>query len=327
MKKGIRIFLIILGCVIVIVAAGATYLLLAMPRVKNAEDVSISATPEMVERGSYLANHVSDCMGCHTPRDWNRFNGPLYEDSTGAGGLAFDKNFGVPGVVYAKNITPYNLDSWTDGEILRALTVGVNKDGKPLFPLMPYQHFASMQRSDLYAIIAYLRTLPSVKKDIPASQVDFPLNFILHTIPHDVTLTDEIKFDSHLQRGAYLVNAAGCSDCHTPRDDKGNYLAAMNFAGGNSFRLPSGTVYTANITPDSATGIGKITREAFIARFKFYNDSNYQANTVGPRSFNTVMPWVAFSKMTEDDLADIYLYLKSLKPINHEVIKFMPNKD
>jgi hypothetical protein len=96
------------------------------------------------------------------------------------GGEMFDKTVAnIPGVLYAKNITPAGIGDWTDGEILRAITVGVNKKGEALFPLMAYNRFRHMSQEDLYSIIAYLRTLKPIENKIPERTLDFPLNFIV----------------------------------------------------------------------------------------------------------------------------------------------------
>lgn len=83
----------------------------------------------MIARGKYLANHVAVCMDCHSTRKWNKYSGPMDENAQGAGGEIFDQNMGFPGKFISPNITPYALREWTDGEIFRAITSGVNKDG------------------------------------------------------------------------------------------------------------------------------------------------------------------------------------------------------
>ena len=72
-----------------------------------------------------------------------------------------------PGAVYSKNITPAAIGSWTDGELLRAVTQGVSKDGSPLFPVMPYPHFGSMSEDDMHAVVAYIRTLKAIESPAP----------------------------------------------------------------------------------------------------------------------------------------------------------------
>src|SRR5688572_2713750 len=114
----------------------------------NTEEIS-TATPadtedsvkKMVDRGRYLANYVSLCIDCHSQRDFNQFSGPLVPGTEGMGGEVFNEKLGIPGVLYAKNITPdtaNGIGNWSDDEVARAITRGIAKDGDTLFPLMPY---------------------------------------------------------------------------------------------------------------------------------------------------------------------------------------------
>ena len=121
----------------------------------------------MIALGKYLANHEAVCLDCHSQLDYSLFAGPVKHGTFGAGGEKFGKELGFPGTIYSKNITAYSLNKWTDGEILRGITAGVNKDGKALFTLMPYHAYGKMDKQDVYSIIAYLRTLPAIKNEAP----------------------------------------------------------------------------------------------------------------------------------------------------------------
>src|SRR5690606_18891685 len=125
------------------------------------------------ERGKYLANSVALCVDCHSTRDWSRFAGPMLPDSIGGGGEVFDQQLGFPGRWYAANITPYALGDWTDGEVYHAITTGVNKKGKALFPIMGYHRFGKMDEEDIKSIVAYIRTFAPVERIIPEGQPDF----------------------------------------------------------------------------------------------------------------------------------------------------------
>jgi hypothetical protein len=227
---------------------------------------------------------------------------------------------GFPGVFYSKNITPYGLKDWTDGEIYRAITTGVNKDNKALFPLMPYQHYGTMDNEDLFSIIAYVRSLPSVKNDVQEREVDFPFSLILQTIPKKAAPAARPDPSDSVAYGKYLVNAAGCVDCHT-KFEKGQFVAGTEFGGSREFELPGGTLRSANISPD-ATGIGYWSKEKFIRAFKQYQDSTYKSPKLAMTDYNTIMPWIMYASMTESDLSSIYQYLRTVTPIHNEVTKF-----
>lgn len=313
--KALKIIGIVLLVLIVCVSAAGIYLKTALPDTGPAPDIKVERTPERIARGAYLAHHVAVCMDCHSTREWNFYSGPMAATNQGGGGESFKKEMGFPGNFYAPNITPYALESWTDGEIFRAITTGVTKDGGALFPLMAYHRFGRMDQEDVVSIIAYIRTLPPVKNDVPRSEIDFPVNFLINTMPQAAAFTKRPHADSTIAYGAYLVNAAGCVDCHS-KTDKGKVVPGTEFGGGMAFRQPGGVLVSPNITFDAATGIGNWTKEAFVQRFRHYADSSYKKVPVGPEQLNTPMPWTMYGGMTTEDLEAVYAYLKTVKRIH-----------
>ena len=320
MKKFWKVTLIVIGCLLFFTALGLSYIKFALPDVGEAPDIKVEITPKRVKRGEYLANHVTSCIDCHSTRDWSKFAGPLEAGTEGSGGERFDKGVGFPGEVYVPNITPYHLKDWTDGELYRAITAGVKKDGSAIFPIMPYKYYGKMDKEDIYSIIAYVRTLPVRETNVPDRELDFPLNFLVNTMPLKGTPEVLPSASKQVEYGAYLVRSAACIDCHT-RQDKGNLVPGMEFAGGSPYKVPSGTVFSANITPDKESGIGKWTKEQFIARFKSYGNPAGIKN-VGDRDMQTIMPWTMYAGMKDSDLEAIYAYLQTVKPISNRVGRF-----
>lgn len=116
------------------------------------------------------------------------------------------------------------------------------------------------------------------------------------------------------ERGKYLVNLGGCSDCHTP----GNFLGhpdMKRYLGGSDvgFAIPGLGVFVGrNLTPDKETGLGTWTRQQIITAF-----------TTGKRPdgriLAPIMPWRAFGKLTHRDAEAIAAYLQSLPPVRHAV--------
>jgi hypothetical protein len=323
MKKILRILLYVVGFVAIIAAAGLIYFNSKFPADIAIEEIKIEITPERIERGSYLANHVSMCTDCHSERDWSYFAGPVKAHGIGKGGEKFDgPTVGVPGTIYAKNITPASLGKYSDGELLRVITTGVNKEGIALFPLMPYKNYGQMAREDIYSIIAYIRTLKPVENSVPERSLDFPMNLIVKTIPAPTTLSDAVpgKGDS-IAYGKYMVNAAGCIHCHTQME-KGKFLDGMEYAGGFRFQLPNGDqIYSANITPDVETGIGALSKDAFIAKFKSFSGAMIP---VKEHEKTTTMPWTQYAGMTEEDIGAIYTYLRTVPPVKNKVETWRP---
>jgi cytochrome c553 len=325
MSKIIKvIFFAVLG-IILIFSGLILWIVYAKPNIKSPVDLKVEITDSRVERGKYLANNVTVCMDCHSKRDWNRFSGPLTEGTFGQGGEEFNQQLGFPGKFFSKNITPYALSNWSDGEIYRAITSGVGKDGRPLFPVMPYLNYRSLSKEDVYSIIAYLRTLKPVKNDVEASVADFPMSIIMHLIPKEARHEEIPDTSNKTAYGKYLTNAAGCIECHSMQE-KGKKVSGMEFAGGMNFPLVTGgIVRSANITPDKETGIGNWTETTFVSRFKAYADSSYEAPKVNKGDYNSYMPWIMYAHMKESDLGAIYAYLQSLKPIENKVEKFSMN--
>jgi mono/diheme cytochrome c family protein len=113
---------------------------------------------DKVKKGFYLAT-IAHCMECHTPmekgvRQWG--------NRLGAGGFEFP---GPWGVSVSRNITSSKtkgIGAWTDDEIKRAITTGVDRQGNKLKPPMGFQYYSTVSADDLDALVAYLRTVPAI---------------------------------------------------------------------------------------------------------------------------------------------------------------------
>lgn len=325
MKKLLKILGALLLVIVLLGVGAITYITQALPDIPVQADLKVEITPERVARGEYLANHVCVCMDCHSTRDWNKFSGPLIPGTLGKGGEKFDESMNFPGTFYSRNITPFGLKTWSDGEIYRAITSGVSKDGHAFFPVMPYTHYNLMDTEDIHSIIAYLRGLPEQDNKPETSKATFPFSIILHTIPKPAAPQKRPDPTDAVAYGAYMVNAAGCGECHT-KTVKGEKVGEP-FAGGFEFQMPTGAVNrSANITPSENGGIGKWSKQQFIDRFKAYGDSSYVPPAVdwAKGEFQSVMPWTMYTGMTEQDLGAIYDYLRTVKPVDQVVERWTP---
>ena len=324
MKNLKKNLLRVIVVIVIVVGASMSYLKFALPNIGDAPDLKVEMTPERIARGEYLANHVAVCMDCHSSRDWSRFSGPPVEGTLGMGGDLFDQKFGFPGAYYAKNITPEGIGHYTDGELFRTITTGVNKEGKALFPVMPSHYYGQMDEEDIKCVIAYLRTLKPIKNQVPESVSDFPMNFIINTIPHKASFTKRPEKTDVINYGKYLTNAASCVDCHT-KFEKGSLIAGTEFGGGREFPFPDGSIVrSSNISPDEETGIGGWDDEVFVSLFRAHSDSVTLNTKLNPGDFNSIMPWTMYGKMTEEDLKAIFAYLKTEKPVKNQVVKYTP---
>lgn len=119
-----------------------------------------------VYRGRYLMT-IAHCMECHSPMD----KGVSDFSRQGVGGRVIDAAMvqGLPAEwreSRSANITSHRvkgIGAWTDGEIKRAISQGISRDGRKLQPPMPFAFYARLAPADLDAIVAYLRTLPPLE--------------------------------------------------------------------------------------------------------------------------------------------------------------------
>lgn len=307
-----------------VVGTGLTWLSMKKPASRAASSETVEVTPARLARGEYVVEHVADCLNCHSDH-LTTFGMPIKPGTEGQGGFLFDKNLGIPGVVAAQNITPdreTGIGAWSDGEVLRAMREGVDRNGDALFPMMPYVHFRTMSDEDAKSVLVYLRTLKPIRHSVPAKHIDFPVNLIIKFTPKPVDGPVNAP-DPHnaVAHGGYLAELA-CVECHTPHDDKNQLDLTRSYAGGWTMRGPWGRVVTANLTPDPNGFLGRATKAEFIGRFRAFAHMDAHNSPAVPPGRNTIMPWLAFSKMTDQDLGAIYDYLRTVKPVANRVNSF-----
>ena len=299
-----------------------TSLTACSPKMRMAQEVIAPQTADQIERGRYLVNHVALCVDCHSLRDEAQIGGPVIPGKDFAGGMVYSpenakvNGNGLPGTMQPANLSAHaedGLGAWTDGEILRALREGVNKKGKALFPIMPYQNYRSLSEKDALAIVAYLRTLPPRPGKAIEHDLDFPMNLIVNTIPQPLEGDVAEPATDAVSQGAYLAAVAGCEDCHSPAK-RGEKIAGEEWSGGTVWQVGNfPMVVSSNITPDEETGIGKVTEIEFINMIR-----NGQARD--GRGFNSFMPWAFYQGMSDGDLKSIYAFLRTLKPVRKNVM-------
>jgi mono/diheme cytochrome c family protein len=157
------------------------------------------------------------------------------------------------------------------------------------------------------------------------------------------TATAKPAKDDPVARGRYLVSFAGCNDCHTPwvfnkevgqpLPDMSRFLSGHNekapepqgkpdpktdlgYIGADftAFKLPFGTVYSSNLTPDKDTGIGTWSEQMFLD--VFHKGLHLGA---GGRPVLPPMPWGELRNMTDDDLKAVFAYLRTIPPVHNAV--------
>ncbi len=239
-----------------------------------------------------------------------------------AGGRAFDfpaQVDGGLGHVYAANLTPdqtSGLGSWTASNIVDALTVGVDKDGLPLFPIMPYYMFGNLSDDDAMSIALYLQSIPAISNVVPKNNVQVPqasTRIDDTQIPHTALPSTDPGFAS-AERGRYLVKVS-CIECHTKHNAPGAASVidlAKAFAGGETFQIGPNKIPSANLTPH-ATGLGGWTPAEIAATLKTDQERGVGRMLCPPMPGGTGR----LGGLTDPDLNDIANFLHTLAPIQN----------
>ena len=264
-----------------------------------------SAAETPLERGTYLMESVAACPVCHTP--WDE-DGQIAEMHL-AGGLAFEEN---DYTAYASNITPgveTGIGGWSDEEIIVAIREGKRPDGSIIGPAMPIALYRGISDRDAQAIVAYLRSIPPIRNEVPTSEYDIPL-------PADYgPPLGEVPEVAYYDLGAYGEYLAGpianCIDCHTPIVDGWRDYENMLGAGGHEMTGPWGETVARNITPNWDTGLGRWNSRKM--RTAITKGLRPDGDELGPP-----MPYERYATMDRQDLSAILAYVRSLPQIEND---------
>ena len=155
-----------------------------------------------LERGRYLTENVMLCFTCHSEVDWKAAGIPVVPGTKGSGGPFPETSLPFP--LNAPNITPdpeTGAGRWTDQQFARAIREGIGHDDRVLFPGMPFPFFHTLSDDDLAAVIAYLRLLPPVRKQVAKTPLPPELQKALQPMP----VTGKVPtpdFSDPVKRGA-----------------------------------------------------------------------------------------------------------------------------
>ncbi len=146
-------------------------------------------------------------------------------------------------------------------------------------------------------------------------------------------------------RGAYLMAASGCADCHTPmkmgpkgpEPDLSRHFSGhpeqlklspppkadaswvwFGSATNTAYAGPWGISYAANLTSDKETGLGSWKESEFVQALKTGKHAGVGRPIMPP------MPWQALSHLTEDDLRAMFRYLQTVPPVRNRVPDYQP---
>ena len=289
MKKWIRRLgigiggLLVVVLLLVAVAYGVSTRKLNREWEVPATALKITRDPAQIARGRHLATAVSKCTECHGAD----LGGKMFID-------------GMPmGVLIASNLTAGKggvLSRYNDAQLDAAIRHGVGADKRGLL-IMPSEEFQHLSDEDAAAIIAYIRSVPPVDRQLEQTRVG-PLGHVLYAtgqlplvpaeiIDHKPRARSAPPAGATREYGQYLVSVGGCTGCHGPN------------LGGSSGHGPG----APNITP---AGVVSSWREADWIR----------AMRTGKRpdgsAIKDPMPWKAVGMMSDDELRAMWMYLSTM---------------
>ncbi|MGO4567617.1 cytochrome c [Rhizobium sp. 2YAF20] len=250
------------------------------------------------QRGHRLVD-AGDCVACHTAEGGKPF----------AGGRPLDTPFGT---IYSPNITPdaqTGIGAWTGDQFYRAMHEGIAADGTHLYPAFPYPWFTKVKREDVDAIRAYLRTIAPVRNKRPENELVWPLNHSFSMTGWNAmffspgTFQPDTTQSAEWNRGAYLVEGLGhCGACHSPKNALGAVKDAHRFEGSEIENW-----FAPDLTANKVSGLGSWSLDDIVAFLK----TGHNRRTAAYGAMSEVVEDSA-SKMADEDLNDIAIYLKSL---------------
>jgi mono/diheme cytochrome c family protein len=290
----------ILGLIVAVVVA------IAINRTPTSPLAAVPAgtPPTPIADAEYVAR-LGDCVACHSVPDGQPF----------AGGL----KMGTPlGIIYATNITPdkeTGIGNYTLAEFDNAVRRGVARDGRRLYPAMPYPSYAKVSDTDVKALYDYfMRGVQPVHQPNQKDELKWPFNLRWPLAFWNAVFLDhqpyraKPAFDAVWNRGAYLVQGLGhCGSCHTPRG------AAMQEKALDEGREPylSGAALdgwkASSLRGDLSTGLGRWPERDIVEFLK--TGRNIHATVYGSMmdAFNNSTQF-----MSHEDLTAIARYLKTL---------------
>lgn len=227
------------------------------------------------------------------------------------------------GTLVTPNITQdeeTGIGSWTFEDFAATIHEGLNEDGEPIYPAMPYIYYTKMTDGDVESLWAYMQTIEPVSKEVEVNQLPFPFNVRASLWAWRELYLEEGRFepdaskDEVWNRGAYLVEAmTHCGACHTPRDALGGPVADRSLEGAKIEEW-----YAPDISdgPDSVIAGWSVERlEAFLA-------GESQQDHVAVGSMHRVVEELSQSR--PEDVHAIAVYIKDQPGSDSEAAEAKP---
>ena len=256
------------------------------------ENIAIPTSESAIARGQHLVEALTFCQACHG----DNLEGKVFIDEP------------MMATVYAPNLTSGQGGvgaAHTDADYVGAIRHGVNPQGRGLM-IMHSDVFHNLSEEDLGAVIAYIKSVPPVDKEIPDRRL-MPLGRILvalglfdseaipfipaEVIDHGAPFVEMPEMGATAEYGQYLMSITLCSMCHGP-----------DLSGGTPLEpgMPAGPDITAYGAP------GGWSEEQFVTTIRT------GVTPYGRELEQDFMPWDIYANMTDDELAAIWRYIGSL---------------
>ena len=249
--------------------------------------VAPASDPAAVERGRYLFDSRG-CAVCHGANG----SGRIFEDD--GKGLKLAGPHISPG---AGSVTA----AYRDEDWVRTIRHGVKPDGRPAL-IMPSEDYNRFTDADLAALVGYIKQMPATSGGAAVLALPLPMRVLYGlgaipdaagTIDHSLPPSKPVAEAVSVEHGQYVANT--CLGCHRPQ------LAGGKVPGGPPDWPPA-----ARLAPGEGSVMATryADAEAFVKMFK--SGARPDGSKVA------VMPFEAFSKMSDTDLRALHRYLKSL---------------
>ncbi|MCF1753214.1 c-type cytochrome [Mariniradius sediminis] len=296
-------------------------------------NLEVSTDSTVIARGKYLVHGPAHCSNCHVGSVKDMIAADAGQAIPLSGGVRF--TMGPLGSMFTRNLTPdpiTGIGRYSDGELFRMMRHAVKPDGTATMSvLMP---FWDMADEDLIAVVSYLRTMEPVQNEVGANEWTFMGKAVrvfassFHPIENPKPYPKAPPMEATIERGEYLARyVANCVGCHTNRDLMTFEAIGPEYAGGMEFEPwpefalavggdPEAWMRTPNITPHPNSALSKFkTVDEWKERFR-------QGRLINISQ----MHWGPFSRMTDEDLEALYLYLMSLEPVEYDKGELMFKK-
>lgn len=287
---------ILAGIVVLVVMALSTVFVFSTQTLNRAIEYSDTSPPigkdsATIVRGRHLATAIGKCVDCHG----DDFGGMVMGDDMPFMRLvAPNLTSGRGGIAGARS----------DDDLLRAIRHGIGVGGRALV-VMPSKAYWHMGDDDVAALIAYLRSLPAVDRELPATGFGLVGRFVLlrgqldalfdaKDMDHMARRSAPPAADTTADYGRYLANIGGCTHCHGP-----------TLSGGAIPAAPPDSRPSANLTPE---GIGSWTEADFFKALR----EGMRPNGIAIDS--TAMPIKMTRLMTDLETKAIFKYLQTVPP-------------